>query len=218
VFIVLLGPPGAGKGTQAQRLAEATKLLHLSTGDMFRENVKNETELGKLARTYMDAGELVPDEVTIRMLLERISRDDAKAGTMFDGFPRNVVQAEALDQALAAQGARIDHALLISVRDEELIARLGGRWICRNCGALFHERNDPPAKPGVCDRCGGELYQRDDDRPEVVRTRLEKQKPPAGLIDHYRRAGVLREVDGEQSLDAVTGALLRALGMAGAAS
>lgn len=185
---------------------------------MFRENVKNETELGRLAKRYMDAGELVPDDVTIRMLLERIGRDDARAGTMFDGFPRNVVQAEALDRALAAQGARIDHALLISVRDEELIARLGGRWICRKCGALYHERNDPPATPGICDRCGGELYQRDDDRPEVVRTRLEKQKPPADLIEHYRRADVLREVDGEQSLDQVTAALLRALGMAEAAS
>jgi adenylate kinase len=218
VFIVLLGPPGAGKGTQAQRLAAATKLLHVSTGDMFRENVRNETELGKIARRYMDAGELVPDEITIDMLLERISRDDAKAGAMFDGFPRNVVQAEALDRALAARSARIDHALLISVRDEELVQRLGGRWICRSCGALYHERNDPPATPGVCDRCGGELYQRDDDRPDVVRTRLEKQKPPADLIEHYRRAGVLREVDGEQPLDAVTAALLHALGRTGATS
>jgi adenylate kinase len=218
VFIVLLGPPGAGKGTQAQRLAAATKLLHVSTGDMFRENVRNETELGKLAKRYMDAGELVPDEITIDMLLERISRDDAKAGAMFDGFPRNVVQAEALDRALAARSARIDHALLISVRDDELVQRLGGRWICRSCGALYHERNDPPATPGVCDRCGGQLYQRDDDRPDVVRTRLEKQKPPADLIEHYRRAGVLCEVDGEQPLDAVTTALLDALGRTGAIS
>lgn len=218
MFIVLLGPPGAGKGTQAQRLAAATKLLHVSTGDMFRENVRNETELGKLAKRYMDAGELVPDEITIDMLLERISRDDAKAGAMFDGFPRNVVQAEALDRALAARSARIDHALLISVRDDELVQRLGGRWICRSCGALYHERNDPPATPGVCDRCGGQLYQRDDDRPDVVRTRLEKQKPPADLIEHYRRAGVLCEVDGEQPLDAVTTALLDALGRTGAIS
>jgi adenylate kinase len=214
MYIVLLGPPGAGKGTQAQRIAEATRLLHVSTGDMFRENVKNATELGTLARTYMDRGELVPDDVTIRMLLERIGRPDAATGAMFDGFPRNVVQAVALDQALAARGARIDHALLISVRDEELIARLGGRWICRNCGRLYHERNDPPKQPGVCDACGGELYQRDDDRPEVVRARLEKQKPPADLIEHYRAAGVLQEIDGEQALDAVTAALLAALGLA----
>jgi len=211
VYIVLLGPPGAGKGTQAQRIAEATKLLHISTGDMFRENVKNETPLGKLANEYMSKGELVPDEVTIKMLLERISREDAKAGAMFDGFPRNVVQAKALDEALRGQGAKVDFALLISVRDEELVSRLGGRWICRNCGRLYHERNDPPKSPGVCDACGGELYQRDDDKPDVVRSRLEKQKPPADLIEHYRAAGVLKEIDGEQPLDAVTAALLEAI-------
>jgi adenylate kinase len=211
VFIVLLGPPGAGKGTQAQRIAAATGLLHVSTGDMFRENVKAETELGLLAKSFMDRGDLVPDEVTIEMLLERIGRPDASAGAMFDGFPRNVVQATALDDALAARGARIDRALLIAVRDEVLLARLGGRWICRNCGALYHEHNDPPKQHPVCDRCGGELYQRDDDRPEVVGARLEKQKPPADLIDHYRKAGVLVEIDGERSLDAVTEDLLAAI-------
>lgn len=211
MFVVLLGPPGAGKGTQAQRIAEATKLLHISTGDMFRENVKNETALGKLAKTFMDRGELVPDEVTIRMLLERIGRPDASAGVMFDGFPRNVVQARALDDALAARGNQIDRALLISVPDEELIARLGGRWICRDCGRLYHERNDLPKTAGECDHCGGDLYQREDDRPEVVRTRLEKQKPPAALIDHYRAAGSLREIDGQRSLDAVTASLLEAI-------
>lgn len=211
MFIVLLGPPGAGKGTQAQRIAAETGLLHVSTGDMFRENVKNQTELGKLAASYMDKGELVPDDVTIRMLVERIGRPDAAEGVMFDGFPRNVVQANALDEALAAGGKTIDRALLIQVDDEELIARLGGRWICRNCGRLYHERNDPPKVPGRCDACGGELYQREDDRPEVVRTRLEKQKPPAALIDHYRKAGVLREIDGKQSLDDVTRDLLGAI-------
>jgi len=211
VFIVLLGPPGAGKGTQAQRLAAATRLLHISTGDMFRENVKNGTELGKLANSFMAKGDLVPDEVTIRMLLERIGRPDAEAGAMFDGFPRNVVQAVALDEALAARGAKIDRALYIFVHDEELMSRLSGRWICRNCGTLYHERNDPPAKPGVCDKCGGELYQREDDRPEVVATRLQKQKPPAELIEHYRQSGVLREIDGERPLDAVTASLLEAI-------
>jgi adenylate kinase len=130
---------------------------------------------------------------------------------MFDGFPRNVVQAEALDAALQAQGAKVDRALLISVRDEELVSRLGGRWICRGCGRLYHEKNDPPKAPGVCDVDGGELYQREDDRPEVVLSRLEKQKPPAALIEHYRSAGVLREIDGEQSLDAVTELLLEAI-------
>lgn len=211
MFIVLLGPPGAGKGTQAQRVASSTKHVHISTGDMFRENVREGTELGVLAKTYMDRGELVPDEVTIKMLLERIGRPDAAGGAMFDGFPRNVVQARALDEALAARGSRIDRALLISVRDEELVARLGGRWICRGCGHLYHERNDPPKRAGVCDKCGAELYQREDDRPEVVRTRLERQKPPAELIEHYRGAGVLREIDGEQPLDVVTSLLLEAL-------
>lgn len=211
MFIVLLGPPGAGKGTQAQRVAKSTGLVHISTGDMFRENVRDGTELGKLAKGFMDSGDLVPDEVTIKMLLERIGRDDAAKGSMFDGFPRNVVQAQALDEALAGNGASIDRALMISVRDEELISRLGGRWICRGCGQLYHERNDPPSKQGVCDKCGGELYQRDDDQPDVVRTRLERQKPPEELIDHYRKAGVLREIDGEKSLDDVTGLLLKAL-------
>lgn len=211
MYIVLLGPPGAGKGTQAQRIAAATRLLHVSTGDMFRENVKNQTALGKLANEYMSKGELVPDEVTIKMLLERISRDDARAGAMFDGFPRNVAQAKALDAALSGAGARVDHALLISVADDELIARLGGRWICRGCGKLYHERNDPPKTARVCDACGGELYQREDDRPEVVSARLEKQKPPADLIEHYRAAGVLKEIDGQRSLDDVTAALLEAI-------
>ncbi len=211
MFIVLLGPPGAGKGTQAQRIAAATQLLHISTGDMFRENVKAGTELGKLANEYMSKGELVPDEVTIRMLLERISRPDAAEGAMFDGFPRNTAQAAALDEALAGKGAKIDRALLISVADEELVARLGGRWICRGCGKLYHERNDPPKQAGVCDACGAELYQREDDRPDVVSARLEKQKPPAALIDHYRNAGVLKEIDGQQSLDTVTALLLEAI-------
>ena len=212
MFVVLLGPPGAGKGTQAQRLTDARGLLHLSTGDMFRENARDGTELGLLARGYMDRGELVPDEVTIGMLLERIARPDAADGAMFDGFPRNVAQARALDGALAGRGAAIDHALLIAVSDDELAGRLGGRWLCRACGAVYHERNDPPGEAGRCDRCPGELYQRDDDRPEVVRARIERQKPPDALIAHYRAAGVLREVDGERDLDAVTDALLEALG------
>lgn len=211
MYIVLLGPPGAGKGTQAERIAEKTGLLHVSTGDMFREHVKNGTELGNLARTYMDKGDLVPDEVTIQMLTERISRPDASEGAMFDGFPRNVVQAKALDDALAQRSGKIDHALLISVPDEELVSRLGGRWMCRDCGRLYHERFDPPEQPGRCNACGGELYQREDDRPEVVRTRLEKQKPAPDLIEHYRNAGVLHEVDGQKSIDDVTALLLEAI-------
>ena len=178
---------------------------------MFRENVKGGTDLGKKANEYMAKGDLVPDALTIEMLLERIGRPDAAEGAMFDGFPRNVPQAEALDSALAGRRTKIDHALLISVADDELVSRLGGRWICRNCGHLYHERNDPPAKAGICDKCGGELYQREDDRPEVVMARLEKQKPPLALIDHYRKAGVLTEIDGQRSLDAVTEALLGAI-------
>ncbi len=208
---MLLGPPGAGKGTQAQRIAAATQLLHISTGDMFRENVKCGTALGAQANAYMAKGDLVPDALTIEMLLERIGRPDAAEGAMFDGFPRNVPQAAALDTALASRHAKIDHALLIGVADEELVSRLSGRWICRNCGHLYHERNDPPSKVGVCDNCGGELYQREDDRPEVVIARLEKQKPPAALLEHYRAAGTLTEIDGQQSLDAVTAALLEAI-------
>ena len=208
---MLLGPPGAGKGTQAQRIAAATQLLHISTGDMFLENVKGGTALGEQANAYMAKGDLVPDALTIEMLLERIGRADAAEGAMFDGFPRNVPQAAALDTALASRHAKIDHALLIGVADEELVSRLSGRWICRNCGHLYHERNDPPAKAGVCDNCGGELYQREDDRPEVVIARLGKQKPPAALIEHYRAAGILTEIDGQQSLDAVTAALLEAI-------
>ena len=199
MFVVLLGPPGAGKGTQAQRLTTSTGLLHLSTGDMFRENVRGGTDLGTLAKSYMDKGELVPDEVTIKMLLERIGRPDAAEGAMFDGFPRNVVQAAALDEALGERDDAIAHALLIA------------RWLCRACGAVYHERNDPPATEGVCDKCEGELYQRDDDRPEVVRTRIEGMKPPADLLDHYRTAGALREIDGERGLDDVTADLLEAL-------
>lgn len=211
MYIVLLGPPGAGKGTQAERIAEQTGLLHVSTGDMFREHVRNGTELGQLAKSYMDKGDLVPDEVTIKMLGERISRSDAAEGAMFDGFPRNVVQAKALDAALSERGAGIDRALLISVPDEELVNRLSGRWICRDCGRLYHEQSNPPKETGKCDACGGELYQRDDDRADVVRTRLEKQKPAADLIEHYRDAGTLREVDGQKSIDEVTALLLEAL-------
>ncbi len=211
MFVVLLGPPGAGKGTQAQRITDSTGLLHLSTGDMFRENVKNKTELGNLAKTFMDKGELVPDDVTIRMLLDRISRPDAAKGTMFDGFPRNVVQATALDDALKSKGAKIDKALMISVSDEELVTRLGGRWICRTCGAVYHETNDPPKTPGECDRDGGEVYQRDDDKPDVVRNRLEKMKTPADLLNHYRSAGVLQEIDGEKPLDVVTAVMMKAI-------
>ncbi len=214
--LILLGPPGVGKGTQAQLIAGRLGLAHIATGDMFREAVRRGTELGTLAKSYMDRGELVPDQVTIRMLLERIRQPDAAGGFMLDGFPRNLPQAEALEQALAAEGSGIDRVLLIEAPDEELVRRLSGRWLCRNCGSVYHEQSNPPATAGVCDTCGGELYQREDDRPETVRTRLQVQKPPVDLVDHYRRQGILREVNGDQPLERVTDDLLRALDVAGA--
>ncbi len=214
--LILLGPPGVGKGTQAQLIAARLGLAHIATGDMFREAVRRGTEVGTLAKSYMDRGELVPDEVTIRMLLERIRQPDAARGFMLDGFPRNLAQAAALDRALAAEGSAIDRVLLVEAPDEELVRRLSGRWLCRSCGSVYHERSNPPARAGVCDRCGGELYQREDDRPETVRTRLQVQKPPADLVEHYRRVGILREVNGDQPLERVTEDLLQALDVAGA--
>jgi adenylate kinase len=208
MYVVLLGAPGAGKGTQADILKERTGMAHIATGDMFRENVREGTELGTLAKSYMDKGELVPDEVTIRMLVERLQRPDVAKGVMFDGFPRNLEQAIALDEALAAQGRRIDKALYIEVPDEELVQRLSSRWMCRQCGAIYNAISDPPKQPGVCDRCQGELYQRDDDKPETVRRRLEVMKPPASMVEHYAAAGKLRRVDGLRSVDEVTVALL----------
>ena len=209
MYVVLLGAPGAGKGTQADILKEQTGMAHIATGDMFRENVREGTELGKLAKSYMDKGELVPDEVTIRMLVERLQRRDVEKGVMFDGFPRNLEQAKALDEALQGQGRAIDKALYILVPDEELVTRLSSRWMCRQCGAIYNSVSDKPKQPGVCDRCGGELYQRDDDKPETVRRRLEVMKPPADMVEHYRKAGKLREIDGMRSVEEVTVDLLR---------
>lgn len=210
MYVILLGPPGAGKGTQAAIIAEQLGLKHIATGDMFREAVRRGTELGRLAKSYMDRGELVPDEVTIRMLLDRLREPDTAAGVIFDGFPRNVAQARALDEALAAAGKQIDRVLLIQVSDDELVARLSGRWLCPN-GHIFHERNNPPKQPGRCDICEAPLYQREDDRPETVRRRLALQKPPEDLLQYYAEQGKLREVNGEQSLERVTDALIQAL-------
>jgi len=210
-YLVLLGPPGTGKGTQAKRLAQQLGLLHVATGDLFREAVRAGTELGRLAKSHMDRGELVPDDVTIRMLLERIEQPDAQKGVVFDGYPRNIAQALALEEALAKQDRRIDGAVLIEAADDEIVRRLSGRWSCPNCGAIYHEESQPPAQPGICDRCGGRLAQRDDDRPEVVRARLVRQRPPADLIDHYRSQGRLQEVNGEQAVAGVTRDLLAAL-------
>ena len=208
VFLILLGAPGTGKGTQAHLLAEKEGWLHVSTGDMLREAVANKTALGEEAKKYMDQGALVPDELVIGMLIERIAQPDAQEGLILDGFPRNLAQAKALDAALETAGRSVDAAVNITVPDDELVARLSGRWMCRNCGAIY---NVSTGKPEKCERCGGELYQREDDKPETVRSRLEKQKPPAEMIDHYRSQGRLDEIDGMQDVGAVTAAIENAL-------
>jgi adenylate kinase len=207
--LVLLGAPGAGKGTQAPILAETLGLLHLATGDMFRAALKAGTPLGLEAKGYMDRGDLVPDELTIRMLLERLRQPDAAHGVILDGFPRTEGQARALDEALNAEGARVDVAPYIDVPESELLKRLSGRWICRANGHPFHETLNPPQVAGVCDEDGSDLYQRPDDQADVVRARLEAQLPPfREVVEYYRRAGVLRPVDGTQPIDDVTRALL----------
>jgi adenylate kinase len=204
LFVVLLGAPGAGNGTQAALIAESTGLAHITTGELFRENIRKGTPLGRKAKPYYDAGQLVPDELTIGMLLTRLSEDDCAQGCLLDGFPRNLEQARALDQALAQRGTEIGKVLYIKVSNEELIARLGGRWTCRQCGAVYHQRNLPPRTPGVCDQCGGELYQRDDDRPEVARQRLGVYfQNTVPLIAYYRERERLREIEGQQDVESV---------------
>ncbi len=212
LYIVFLGAPGAGKGTQAATVAGELKLAHIATGDMFREAQKQETELAKQARFYMEKGELVPDEVTIRMVLERISAPDCENGVIFDGFPRTLKQAEALDEALEKRGRMIDSVVYIKVSEDELLERLSGRWICRQCQAPYHMVNSPPKTPGKCDRCGGELYQRPDDKPETIKERLRVYfVETAPLIDYYNRADKLLEVGGEGSVDDVRQRILVAL-------
>jgi len=206
-FIVLLGAPGAGKGTQAQLLAAATQLPQISTGDIFRFNLKNQTELGKLAKSYMDTGALVPDEVTIRMVADRLQQPDAANGAIMDGFPRNLVQATAFDALVAPYGG-VAVVPMLGVDDEEVIRRITGRRSCRTCGAIYHVLYNPPRTAGVCDKDGGELYQRDDDREETVRNRLfVYYKQTAPLIGYYYAKGLLAEVDGMQPIEAVSAAL-----------
>lgn len=211
MYVILLGPPGAGKGTQAVQAAQRTGLLHLSTGDMFREHLRGGTELGQLAKGYMDRGELVPDEVTISMLLERIARDDARAGCLFDGFPRTVEQAAALDQALTEQGDGIAVTVLIDVSNEEITRRLGGRVSCSTCGSVFHQVFNPlNIDDPCCDTV--KMIQRDDDKPEAIANRLKvyaEQTEP--LVAYYEGQGKLTRVNGEQSPDEVGVDLLAAL-------
>lgn len=204
MYVVLLGLPGAGKGTQAARLKDETGLAHITTGELFRENIRTETPLGKQAREFVESGRLVPDEITIGMLLDRMSQPDTRGGVMFDGFPRNTEQAKALDDALAKQGDQIDRAVYLHVELEELVARLAGRWTCPKCSAVYHETNSPPAKAGFCDNCGSRLTQREDDKPEVVRTRLEvNKKNLEPLLAHYRKQNKLTEIDGDRDPDEV---------------
>lgn len=209
MYLVLLGPPGAGKGTQAERLEKELGLPHVASGDLFREHLGKETELGLLAKTYMDRGDLVPDDVTIAMVRERLQRPDCEQGAILDGFPRTQAQAAGLDDMLADMGRALDGVLYLAVPDEELVRRLSGRWICRQCQTPYHTLFSPPTQAGVCDACGGELYQRDDDKPETVRARLRVyHQQTAPLIDYYRQAGLLVEVDGSGDIESVAAALL----------
>src|SRR5438477_4994324 len=209
MIIILLGAPGAGKGTQAEILEDRLSMVHVSSGDLLRDHRKHGTELGKLAEGYMVKGELVPDNLVIDMIVDRIAAPDAEHGVLLDGFPRTIPQAEALDDALSLKGKMVNSALYVQVDNETLLDRLSGRWTCRNCGHVYHEKFAPPKVPGVCDECGGELYQRDDDKRETAVNRLRvyfDQTTP--IIDYYRNRGILCEVNGEQPIEKVTEDLL----------
>ena len=209
--LILLGPPGAGKGTQAINLAKKLGAAHIATGDMFRQAIANGTPIGKKAKEYMDRGTLVPDEVTIQMLLERLGQPDAKNGFILDGFPRNISQAEALDKALGDRNSTMDWTLSIEVRDEELMGRLTGRWVCRTCQTPYNVKSSPPKVAGKCDRCGGELYQRDDDKEAVIINRLKVYREQSlPLVDYYSSSGRLKRVNGEQPIENVERDLLEA--------
>jgi len=211
LFIIMLGAPGAGKGTQAHMLSITLGLPHVSSGDIFRENLEHKTPLGLLAQGYMERGELVPDDVTIRMVMDRLGRPDCARGAILDGFPRTLAQADALDQALAAQSTKVSLVLLLEVSDEEVIKRLSGRRICRNCGAVYHVEFSPPKVDGKCDKCGGELYRRADDGPDTVRKRLfVYYKQTAPLVGYYFAHHVLVDVNGDRQIDQVQADLLTA--------
>ncbi|MCC5579305.1 adenylate kinase [Microtetraspora sp. AC03309] len=210
--VVLVGPPGAGKGTQAQFIASHLSIPKISTGDIFRANVSGGTELGKLAKEYMDRGDLVPDEVTVAMVRDRLGEDDAQQGFLLDGFPRNVPQAQILQKMLAEFGTGLDIVLELIVNDEEVVRRLAGRRTCRSCGKVWHVDFDPPSVAGVCDACGGELFQRDDDREETIRRRLEVyQEQTSPLINFYSDEGILVRVNATGPVDEVTRRAMAAL-------
>ncbi len=208
-FVVLLGGPGAGKGTQAERLSQNLGIPQVSTGDLFREHLKKGTKLGVLARGYMDRGELVPDQVTVDMVRDRLSRPDAARGAILDGFPRTIAQAEALNGLLAELDSQLSVVPYIQVPEDVLLERLAGRWTCKKCGAMYHQLFNPPQEAGVCDRCGGELYQRPDDTPETQKHRIEVYfEQTAPLIQYYREKGLLVEVDGRQGIEDIQADLL----------
>ena len=210
--IIMLGAPGAGKGTQAKMLADKYEIPHNSTGDIFRANIKNETELGKKAKEYMDKGLLVPDELTCNLVVDRIQQEDCKKGYILDGFPRTIPQAEALDKALTELNDKIDYAINVEVPDENIVGRMSGRRACVGCGATYHIVYNPTKEEGICDRCGKELILRDDDKPETVQKRLNvyhEQTQP--LIDFYKNKGVLKEVDGTVDMNDVFNAIVKVL-------
>lgn len=211
--IIMLGAPGAGKGTQAKKIAAKYGIPHISTGDIFRANIKNGTELGKKAKTYMDQGLLVPDELVVDLVVDRVNQDDCENGYVLDGFPRTIPQAEALTEALAKMGQKVDYAIDVDVPDENIVRRMGGRRACVGCGATYHVEYAPTKKEGICDVCGGELILRDDDKPETVQKRLNvyhEQTQP--LIDYYTKAGILKTVDGTVDIDDVFQAIVDILG------
>lgn len=211
--IIMLGAPGAGKGTQAKKIAEKYEIPHISTGDIFRANIKNGTELGKKAKTFMDQGLLVPDELVVDLVVDRVQQDDCSKGYVLDGFPRTIPQAEALDEALAKLDQKMDYAINVDVPDENIIRRMGGRRACVSCGATYHLEHIPPKKEGTCDVCGNELILRDDDKPETVKKRLDvyhTQTQP--LIDYYTKKGILKDVDGTVDMKDVFGAIVDILG------
>lgn len=213
MHVVMLGAPGAGKGTQADILSKELKLPQISSGDLFRQALEKRTNIGLLAKSYMDKGELVPDEITTKMILERIDQPDCATGCLFDGFPRTSQQARALDQALRERGRAIDKAIYIEVSDDELVQRLSGRWLCRNCQTPYHITNSPPRTPGKCDKCGGDLYQRPDDREETVKERIKvflAQTVP--VLDYYEKQGKLVKVNGNLGARKVAGEILSTLG------
>jgi len=212
IYIIILGAPGAGKGTQADTICKEMSLPHIASGDLFRQALAEKTELGLLAKSYMEKGKLVPDEITINMILERVSSPDCDAGCLFDGFPRTLEQAEALDKALLQQGKGIDKVIYIKVPDDELVKRLSGRWICRSCQTPYHLIASPPEVQGKCDKCGGELYQRPDDKEDTVRERLKvfyDQTVP--ILDYYRKQNKLIEINGNSGIQWVAKDILSML-------